>query len=164
MQLPLTKKGWKMASLNKRTTAPPPHQNQQSTSQIQLNSAKKEDPLALATRRVPPARRVNKGVLTTPQRKAQQRWDCSGNTNNQAICHGRAWAHNQERFPQSPWCSGSKQSSRPLTAACGRRGWKKQQQQQEKSNQQSTSVFVLKLEITFCSKCTKKEFEWNCCC
>ena len=71
-QLPLTEKSWKMASLKKRTTAPPPHQNQQSTSQIQLVYAKKEDPLALATHRVPPACRIHERVFTMPQRKCNK--------------------------------------------------------------------------------------------
>ena len=150
-----------MASLNKRTTAPPPHQNQQSTSQIQLVHAKKEDPLALAACRVPPARWFCQRVLPMLQRKRNKRWDCSGRTNNQAITEELGLMTRKDS-PQSPWCSGSKQSSCPLTAACSRRGGKKQQQQ-KKSNQQSRSVFVLKFEITFCSKCTKKEFEWDCC-
>ena len=57
--------------------------------------------------------------------------------------------------PQSPWCSGSKQSSCPLTAACSGRGWK-EATTTKKSNQQSTSVFVLKWKLPLVQRVQRK--------
>ena len=119
--------------------------NQQPTSQNSAWSRQEEDSL---DQRLVWGSSIRQECSQRRRESATKGETVRGEQNNQAICHGRAWAHNQERFPNNHLVAAAT-SNPPVPSLQPVAGGDKRNNNKEAKQSTVNKCFCLKIGITF---------------